>query len=104
MLNTDLGSGAELGAWGLQPLQTEGLRSDILLSRKGEGVGICPGATRAACSCLDSALVAGLLDLGKATKPPPHCKRPWDSGMRPRWQTPFLLSLEDILMCWWCSV
>lgn len=56
------GSGTELagGRWGLQPLQTEELQSDNLLSGKGRGSGFGPGATQApASSCLDRVLVAG---------------------------------------------
>ena len=109
MLNTNLGSGTELEGWGLQPLQTEGLRSDNLLSGKGAEVGICPGATQAPCCCLDHALVAGRYcwSLGKGVKPLSHSQRPWGLGNEAEVAGALLavmLSLEDVLMCWRSSV
>lgn len=109
MLMTNLGSGTELQGRGLQPLQTDGLLSDNLLSGKGEEVGICPGATQAPSSCLDRMLVAGRYcwSLGKGMKPLSHSQRPWGLGNEAEVAGALLavmLSLEDVLMCWRRSV
>lgn len=111
MLNTNLGSGTERagGRWGLQPLQPEELRSDNLLSGKGEGVGICPEATQAPRSCLDHVLVAGrhCWSRGKGMKPLSHSQRPWGPGNEAEAAGALLavmLLLEDVLSCWQCSV
>lgn len=105
MLITNLGSGTELagGRGGLQPLETEELRSDNLLSGKGEGVG------QAARSCLDHVLVAGrhCWSRGKGMKPLSHSQRPRGPGSEAEAAGALLavmLLLEDVLSCWQCSV